>query len=752
MLENVEITGGECFGTSPVPLSDLKPINFIFGPNGSGKTTISRAFKQAGPPTANFSWAGNIPMVVRVYNRDFVDKTLADSSRIPGVFVLGETSADAERRLQEIQDPKTGERQAAQKDLETAQHNLSSAQEAKAEAEETLREIAWNKYKALIAQHPSISPAFSGKGGVGRDSKKLLSGLLEIELGDDEDLPEIGPLLEDAKALFFEDAAPISELPRAPLFRPADHAGYKLLTESIVGSKEVTLSELVDKLGNHDWVAQGQTYLASAHGKCPFCQQTAPKDLARHLADMFDDSYNAQLAELDRLNESFASWKSRIESLPESFDVAAQEYLDSAKFRESHKVAHAELEKVERALQDKRSSPSDPVTTSFGEDAVAALNKIIHAANDKIKDHNRLLTTRQERRPQLRARCWEYLAKVELSTELSKFKKKAPGRAKSIERFLQDVTTHQKRLAGLDSEIRELNNSVESTQPVIDRINEILIKTGFTSFKVDKSPELKNGYRLVRESGEVQEHSLSEGERTFIAFLYFYYLLDARPDESELGSQLLAVIDDPISSLDNDILFVVSTLIRNLIGRIRSEQEQIRQVVVLTHNAYFHKEVTYRRQNEPTSDQAHFLVRKNPGMPSSVVRCKKNPVSTEYARLWREVRRAVDGEEVSIIGLENVMRRILENYFRVLGGIWDEDIALQFEGAEHLVYKSLFNWVNQGSHTIVEDIFFHHTVASQATYVEVFRRIFEATGHTAHYEMMLFGKDSLPISASSQSA
>lgn len=29
--------------TSPVTLSDIRKINFIFGPNASGKTTIGRA-------------------------------------------------------------------------------------------------------------------------------------------------------------------------------------------------------------------------------------------------------------------------------------------------------------------------------------------------------------------------------------------------------------------------------------------------------------------------------------------------------------------------------------------------------------------------------------------------------------------------------------------------------------------------------------------------------------------------------------
>src|SRR5699024_3291229 len=109
-------------------------------------------------------------------------------------------------------------------------------------------------------------------------------------------------------------------------------------------------------------------------------------------------------------------------------------------------------------------------------------------------------------------------------------------------------TRHGQALAentifNMDREVAQLQKSVESTQPVINEINALLSRAGFTSFEIVNSPELDDGYMLARDGVELHEHSLSEGERTFIAFLYYYHSLKARQD-SQSPNRILAVIDD----------------------------------------------------------------------------------------------------------------------------------------------------------------------------------------------------------------
>ena len=58
------------------------------------------------------------------------------------------------------------------------------------------------------------------------------------------------------------------------------------------------------------------------------------------------------------------------------------------------------------------------------------------------------------------------------------------------------------------------------------------------------------------------QQNLSEGERNFLIFLYFYHLIyGVESPEENINQDKILVIDDPVSSLDSDVLFIVSTLI-----------------------------------------------------------------------------------------------------------------------------------------------------------------------------------------------
>lgn len=149
MLENVKITGGACFGAEPAELGPLGPVTFVFGQNGSGKTTISRAFARYDSLSTECQWSNSLEMTPRVYNRDFIDRFLSESSRIPGVFVLGEQSGEAQRRLDEIE-AEGGERAIAEKNLAGVAKTRNEKLAEKEEARESLKIEAWKKMHQLI--------------------------------------------------------------------------------------------------------------------------------------------------------------------------------------------------------------------------------------------------------------------------------------------------------------------------------------------------------------------------------------------------------------------------------------------------------------------------------------------------------------------------------------------------------------------------------------------------------------------------
>ena len=747
MLQSSQLTGGACFGGGPLNISDLKAVNFFFGPNGSGKTTISRAFAGDEQLALDHTWSDSVPMTPKVYNRDFVDHVLRETSRIPGVFVLGEKSVEAEERLDAIE-KEGGERDQANERLGQAKSSLEDAISRRNEAYNALKTTAWGQYKDLVGEHSSLLPAFRGRGGVGNDRGNLLDRLLAMEEPSDDVLaPSMEDLLENASAVFADDATVRVPLPMIPSFDPNEYDGHDLLNERVVGSSDVTLSELVERLENSDWVSAGREYLHKSGDVCPFCQQEAPKDLASQLAAMFDDVYTRQIATLGSFIDGYRKWADSISEAEKGYDEDSKEQLDPIQYRDSLAALTAIIARNKAALQEKERTPSKAVVLESVEQPLSDLNQVIANANAKIETHNTLIRAKRDERPKLVESCWRYLAEVLLRDELSDYRRRQKGRDKGVEVTQGKVDDITNELLRLDGEVRELHNSVESTRPVIDEINTLLQRSGFTSFEIVESHELEHGYMLSRDGVALHERTLSEGERTFIAFLYYVHSLDGR-DESDNTGRLIAVIDDPISSLDSDILFLVGALVRRLINRVLTGNDRIAQILILTHNIYFHKEITHLKHGDPGGGRAYYIVRKHQSAPSEVERFAENPISTEYQRLWGEVKRAVEGDPMNVVGLENILRRILESYFRIMGnGIWEDELAPLLSASERPVLQSLFNWVNEGSHAVFEDVHYSPGPISSQTYLDVFRRVFEKAHQEAHYNMMLYGKAGMNLPA-----
>jgi wobble nucleotide-excising tRNase len=206
--------------------------------------------------------------------------------------------------------------------------------------------------------------------------------------------------------------------------------------------------------------------------------------------------------------------------------------------------------------------------------------------------------------------------------------------------------------------------------------------------------------------------------------------------QSGTNSNRIVVFEDPVSSLDGEVLFIVSNLIKDLIGEVRAkERSNLKQIFCMTHNIYFHKEVSFDpdRGREPHKFESFWIIRKKAGA-SRFVRYQENPIKTAYEMLWKEIR---DPEEEASITIHNTMRRILENYFQILGNWKKDDIVNMFEGVDKQVCNSLFSWINDGSHWAQDDLYVSCDVETIERYHRVFREVFIKTNNEGHYNMMM---------------
>lgn len=259
-----------------------------------------------------------------------------------------------------------------------------------------------------------------------------------------------------------------------------------------------------------------------------------------------------------------------------------------------------------------------------------------------------------------------------------------------------------------------------TVKPVVEMINKTLLKFGITNFTIKPSPKLRNHYQIQREDGTLAYDTLSEGESTIISFLYFIYMARLGTLDCGLDTKKVVVIDDPISSLDSDVMFMVRSLVSEMVEQTRLKTKEkpggLEQLLVLTHHKSFYQSISSRQKRKDTH---YWVLSKRNGISMATAYGQENPIRGEYEELWFRLRQ--ESKNANSVMMQNLMRRILEEYFVKNGGYDKHKLfAGEYTKTEEdrLAVKSLAKWFDEGSHGVMEDIFFN---TSEDRYMEVFR-------------------------------
>ena len=743
MIESLKLVNAPSFAPN-AELGGLQRCTFIFGSNGSGKTTISRALVDPSLflGTVVTHAIDSDPITVKVYNRDYVNQTYQAANSLKGVFrLLDKKESDVRDQINALEGP-AGSIPAKVREVEGLKSTLgvdgfgdnTAMIPRRDAARTTLQEAAWMAKGQLAA---SLDRIFVG---YNNSKEKFLVKVLEVAASQQSSAHDLAELQERAEGVFVDDAVALPEANELTIPNFTEQPGFQELGVAILGREEVSVAELIEMLGNADWVREGLQYLSHSQGRCPFCQQEVNHDLATELGEFFDAEYTRRLDSVIEFTKWYEAAATALrDQLAALASEAAELRLDESTFSTARLKLEATLSTNSGLLEQKQEHPGESVILESIESHITRINALISEANLKVREHNALLRNKAAAREQLTLDCWAYFVRIVIGTHVAVFEAATEGLATGIPTVEQKLLTAQRALDDLRIQLRALKNSVSSTAGTVTAINDLLRSVGFSSFHLAQSPDVVDGYAVVRADGNAVQETLSEGERTFITFLYFFQQLKGLAEDGEPDG-IAAVIDDPISSLDSDVLFVVSSLVRGLLRDAQDGAGRIRQIILLTHNAYFHRQVAYTRRGDSTAGRAFFTLRKRPSAVTEITMYgDQNPIKTTYIALWDEVGRAHagDGSEVS---LQNVMRRILENYFRIVGR-WDVEIVDKFEGDDRVVAQSLISWLHDGSHSILEELDYSPTGVTIQRYLEVFERIFTETGHEAHYKMMLRAPD-----------
>jgi len=687
----------------------FKKINIIYGRNYSGKTTLSRIFRwiETNEINENYSLCqftitdenNNIisekniphPNKIRVYNTDFVKKNLSwlydnENGEIKPFTLLGSDNIAATNKISEI------EKELGSIEKQTGLlSKLSNENKSFLELEKSLKDKV-EKLDTRLKNHANqiikTNQYYVQQGtnyiitNIKNDINHILANPQNYIL-DKNTKKSYEDIIDEKEKAFTEKVS----------FIKPNYEEYFTNVKLLIGRKIILSETIVELVSNsllQRWVDEGRSLHKGKLEKCAFCDGELSHDrwekLDAHFSKESEDLKRAiekvrQTIEssIDYINSFFDMHKinrdnyyiiliNEYDEIKTKWDIIANQYLS---------ILNNLIAKLQERYDDIFNPKSIDKLTDIGNDFENLIIKINSLAEKNNSMSESINENKENARKSLRfSEISRFISESNYSDEMSLQKK--------LEKIISEKKVH---LDDLNTRIKKLENEKKQEETkrkdegeAAKKVNSHLLNFfGHDGLSLD--PETINENipetKFIIKRGNDIAHSLSEGECSLIAFCYFIAKMEDELNSAE-SRQLIIYIDDPISSLDNNHIFFMFSLIETVI----TKNKKFLQLFISTHNLDFLKyikrlTISYDSNNEEQIN--HFLVEKR--KMDSNYRCflSKMPIYlrdyiTEYNFLFKEVynlaRPFMKGERSKYFennytlfyNLPNNMRRFLECY------------------------------------------------------------------------------------------
>lgn len=720
MLTEIKLNGFASFKHETCLRTD-KPINFVYGLNGTGKSSLTRYLAHRDDP--KYAQCSITPAidpdkeVILVYNQDYISDTFVDKDRQNGVFTLSKQNKKAYAAIQKATQ-KLVELDVQDKAIEEAQKKSDATLST---AESHAKDKLWELKTKYSGGDRVLDYCLEGYKG---SKVSLFTKVKETEIKPDEALRPIETLKQDLIQLSSVEGKSyplLSELPNLPI----KEEDIGLLKKVVVGNQESTISEVMDEFANAAWVRTGIQYIDKDGHRCPFChQETITEDFLKELKNYFDESYEHDIQALQLLEQTLNDTLARIAP-----DTSFEDNPVIAPLREKYLIAFqdfkASLTATLATVRLKIERPNIEQEFSCCQAEVDAVNAIIKEANKQITVFNARVAKLPEVKESIKEEFWKFQRR-EYDATLSAYDA-------AVKMHKKDTTDNNKKKEDVEKQRKQQRSIIAANQKdvvnideAITHINNNLQSIGITDFHIVKCEE-ENAYRISRaEEGEEKVfNTLSEGEKMLISFLYFIETCTGRKAADEPEKKKIIVIDDPISSLSHIHIFNVGRLILNSF----IVDQPFEQVFILTHSLYFFYEVVDANHNRRKQKQKLFRITKRAD-GSEIEEMHYHELHNDYETYWSIIN---DPDQHPAL-IANCMRNVLDYYFGFV---------------ERLEYHSLFElpelseprfaafdrFMNRESHSFGENIIDIKEFDYNA-FRDALRIVFKTKGHEKHFELM----------------
>lgn len=701
-------------------LTTDKRINLVYGLNGAGKSTISNFFYT--PNDARFAKCKKLPeqtAPILVYNQRFIQDNFFIADNLKGIFSLSKENKDAEEKIATA----------------TKKHGeLALSLQEKINAKDKINQAFATQKQQAVDEVWKIKAKYSGGDrvleycldGLKGQKEKLFSYLQAIPKPVSEPGKSIQSLRDEVDTLKGDAAQP---QPRLPLlsFAASDVEFEAILGSSILGNADSEVAALIERLGNADWVKQGLVFLPEEVEKdgeeCPFCQEkTITTKFIASIKEYFDDTYQNQLERLEALKERYISALKQLLNVSEFTEHPfSNERADSLSIK-YQTVVDTLRENIAR-IEQKIKSPKAPQALTDSTAKLADFNHEVITINEAIDAYNERLKNRDVALADLKDEFWS-LMRWQYDQTMTRLEVDQKYANQSFAELDDEITKINIDLADANRQIAQAQKETVNIDEAVDAINTGLVDLGIDGFNITKHSE--GLYRVVRTGDPTHAfHTLSEGEKMMISFLYFCELCKGKSSAEDTHAQRIVVIDDPISSLSHLFVFSVGQLIRSVFFK----GERFCQVFILTHSLYFFYELTDPNHERRKDNQNLFRITKS-ASGSSIQEMKYEEIQNDYQSYWSVINDPAQPPAL----IANCMRNIVEYFFNFVRKKDLNNVFLLPE-LQAVKFQAFCRYINRESHSLGQNII-DMKEFNYDTFKEGLRLVFDKTGYPDHFKAM----------------